>query len=344
MYIALYSVRNKVKDWSLFSRQVALTNKSPLASLAILRYKKSRTGGGGGGGLGLPFRPLPPKSPAFFNEVWRKLIQMSLLMSPRPENSWVRHLQSLTHWSSFFLVARQGFQNPNEHGCSSSNIHVVSFPSSLMILDRVNIPKCQKINSGTFSRGMYGKPISHCWRLRVNVRLSFSLYTTSIKSVILVMVAPWLHGRAHGIHIQNNYSVQTRRYKPPWSRHGCSSMVQTTQSAQYTVPPWSYNDWTQDLGPKPYRKEDDQKANTYNSPRLLGLQQMLGQWLLPIGLYPLVCGIGPRTLNREVPGSNLLAATVAPFGKILYLHCLVPIGKEPLVPCLLAHKHLAFLE
>ena len=41
MYIALYSVRNKVKDWSLFSRQVALTNKSPLASLAILRYKKS---------------------------------------------------------------------------------------------------------------------------------------------------------------------------------------------------------------------------------------------------------------------------------------------------------------
>ena len=44
MYIALYSVRNKVKDWSLFSRQVALTNKSPLASLTILRYKKSRTG------------------------------------------------------------------------------------------------------------------------------------------------------------------------------------------------------------------------------------------------------------------------------------------------------------
>ena len=44
MYIALYSVRNKVKDWSLFSRQVALTNKSPLASLTILRYKKSRAG------------------------------------------------------------------------------------------------------------------------------------------------------------------------------------------------------------------------------------------------------------------------------------------------------------
>ena len=44
MYIALYSVRNKVKDWSLFSRQVALTYKSPLASLTILRYKKSPPG------------------------------------------------------------------------------------------------------------------------------------------------------------------------------------------------------------------------------------------------------------------------------------------------------------
>ena len=41
MYIALYSVGNKVKDWSLFSRQVALTNKSPLASLTILRYNNS---------------------------------------------------------------------------------------------------------------------------------------------------------------------------------------------------------------------------------------------------------------------------------------------------------------
>ena len=50
MYIALYSVKNKVKDWSLFSRQVALTNKSPLASLTILRYKNSRAGGGPGGG------------------------------------------------------------------------------------------------------------------------------------------------------------------------------------------------------------------------------------------------------------------------------------------------------
>ena len=44
MYIALYSVRNKVKDWSLFYRQVALTNKSPLASLTILRYKNTPPG------------------------------------------------------------------------------------------------------------------------------------------------------------------------------------------------------------------------------------------------------------------------------------------------------------
>ena len=49
--------------------------------------------------------------------------------------------------------------------------------------------------------------------------------------------------------------------------------------------------------------------------------------------------IRPRTLNREVPGSNLLAAAVAPLGKALYLHCLVlrkglkAVG--PLVGCLL---------
>ena len=48
--------------------------------------------------------------------------------------------------------------------------------------------------------------------------------------------------------------------------------------------------------------------------------------------------IRPRTLNREVPGSNMLAAAVVPFGKALYPHCLVPrkglkaIG--PLVACL----------
>ena len=30
------------------------------------------------------------------------------------------------------------------------------------------------------------------------------------------------------------------------------------------------------------------------------------------------------TLNREVPGSNLLAAAVVPLGKVLYHHCLVP--------------------
>ena len=50
--------------------------------------------------------------------------------------------------------------------------------------------------------------------------------------------------------------------------------------------------------------------------------------------------IRPQTLNREVPGSNLLAAAVVPLGKALYPHCLVsrkglkPIG--PLVACLLA--------
>ena len=53
----------------------------------------------------------------------------------------------------------------------------------------------------------------------------------------------------------------------------------------------------------------------------------------------------PGTLNREVPGSNLLAAAVVPLGKALYPHCLVPPGKDlkPLVPWLLAYKQLAFL-
>ena len=50
--------------------------------------------------------------------------------------------------------------------------------------------------------------------------------------------------------------------------------------------------------------------------------------------------IRPRTLNREVPGSNLLAAAVVPLSKALYPHCLVP-WKElkavgPLVACLYA--------
>ena len=46
----------------------------------------------------------------------------------------------------------------------------------------------------------------------------------------------------------------------------------------------------------------------------------------------------PRNLNREVPGSNLLAVAVVPFEKTLYPHCLVPreglkaVG--PLVACL----------
>ena len=48
--------------------------------------------------------------------------------------------------------------------------------------------------------------------------------------------------------------------------------------------------------------------------------------------------IRPRTLNREVPGSNLLGAAAVLLGKALYPHCLVPrkglkaVG--PLVACL----------
>ena len=34
--------------------------------------------------------------------------------------------------------------------------------------------------------------------------------------------------------------------------------------------------------------------------------------------------IRPQTLNREVPGLNLLAAAVVPLGNALYPHCLVP--------------------
>ena len=47
-------------------------------------------------------------------------------------------------------------------------------------------------------------------------------------------------------------------------------------------------------------------------------------------LHSLDCGavvaqwIRPRTLNHEVPGSNLLAAAVVPLGKAHYPHCLVP--------------------
>ena len=48
--------------------------------------------------------------------------------------------------------------------------------------------------------------------------------------------------------------------------------------------------------------------------RLLKLarEAVLAQW------------IRPRTLNREVPGSNLLAAAVEPLGKALYPHCIIP--------------------
>ena len=50
--------------------------------------------------------------------------------------------------------------------------------------------------------------------------------------------------------------------------------------------------------------------------------------------------IRQRTLNREVPGSNLLAMALVLLGKALYSYCLVPrkglkaVG--PLVACLQA--------
>ena len=47
--------------------------------------------------------------------------------------------------------------------------------------------------------------------------------------------------------------------------------------------------------------------------------------------------IRPQTLNREVPGLNLLAAAVVPLGKALYPDCLVPLkglkAIGPLVAC-----------
>ena len=45
--------------------------------------------------------------------------------------------------------------------------------------------------------------------------------------------------------------------------------------------------------------------------------------------------IRPRTLNREVPGSNALAAAVVLLGKALYPHCLVPW--KGLKGCLLSY-------
>ena len=56
--------------------------------------------------------------------------------------------------------------------------------------------------------------------------------------------------------------------------------------------------------------------------------------------------IRPQTLNREVPGLNLLAAAVVPLDKALYPHCLVPWKRLKAVGphgCLLTYKQLAFL-
>ena len=62
----------------------------------------------------------------------------------------------------------------------------------------------------------------------------------------------------------------------------------------------------------------------------------MAQWII----------IRAQTLNREVPGLNLLAAAaVVPLGKAFYLHCLVPrkglkaIG--PLLACLLRSSLLS---
>ena len=55
--------------------------------------------------------------------------------------------------------------------------------------------------------------------------------------------------------------------------------------------------------------------------------------------------IRPRTLNREVPGSNLLAVVVVSLGKALYPHCLV-LRKDlkQLVPWLLTYKQPQLFE
>ena len=53
-----------------------------------------------------------------------------------------------------------------------------------------------------------------------------------------------------------------------------------------------------------------------------------------------------QTLNREVPGSNLLAAAVVPLGKALYPHCLVPRKGLKAVGSLVAslYKAVCFLS
>ena len=52
------------------------------------------------------------------------------------------------------------------------------------------------------------------------------------------------------------------------------------------------------------------RMNMYSKKRIRGA--VVAQW------------IRPQALDREVPGSNLLAAAVVPLGKTLYPHCLVP--------------------
>ena len=53
--------------------------------------------------------------------------------------------------------------------------------------------------------------------------------------------------------------------------------------------------------------------------------------------------IRPRTLNRDVAGSNLLGAAVVPLSKALYTRCpVLRKGLKPLDPSLLAYEKLAF--
>ena len=66
----------------------------------------------------------------------------------------------------------------------------------------------------------------------------------------------------------------------------------------------------------------DGLLDVHDRPLIVYSAQYVAQW------------IRPRTLNGEVPNSNLLAAAVVPLGKALYPQCLVPRKGLPLVACL----------
>ena len=56
-----------------------------------------------------------------------------------------------------------------------------------------------------------------------------------------------------------------------------------------------------------------------------------------VAIIPWIASASQLIIAREVPGSNLLAASVVPLGKALYPHCLVPRkglkAAGPLVTC-----------